>query len=91
MTVVHVTPSTMLRMRGGLGPLTGLGLDGVMTWTLAGTPDGGTSVTLDYIVSGYSPRGFDGLSRAVDGVLAEQVNRLQMYVQTGAPVARATE
>jgi uncharacterized protein YndB with AHSA1/START domain len=90
MRVVHITPVTMVRMRGGLGPLTGMGLDGVLTWTLVGTVDGGTDVTLDYIVSGYSPRGFDGLSKAVDGVLAEQVNRLQMFLQTGSPTATAT-
>jgi uncharacterized protein YndB with AHSA1/START domain len=90
MRVVHIAPMSTMRLRGGLGPLTGLGLDGVMTWTLAGTPDGGTSVTLDYIVSGYSQRGFDGLSKAVDGVLAEAVNRLQMFVQTGSAEAQAT-
>ena len=90
MRIVHITPMTMVRMRGGLGPLTGLGLHGVMTWTLTEMPGGHTTVTLDYIVGGYSERGFAGLSKAVDGVLAEAVNRLQMYVQTGSAEATAT-
>lgn len=90
MIVVHAKPGKMLRLRGGLGPLQEMGVTGAMTWTLTATIDGGTVLTLNYAVGGYSPNGFDGLARAVDGVLAEQVNRLQMFVQTGSPNATAT-
>ena len=91
MHVVLAMPQTKLRMRGGLGPLQEMGLEGAMTWTLTTTVGGGTQITLDYAVGGYSPRGFAGLAPAVDGVLMEQLNRLQMYMQTGSPVATATQ
>jgi hypothetical protein len=90
MTVVYAAPGKMLRLRGALGPLQSMGAEGAMTWTLTQTLDGGTAVTLDYAVGGYSPQGFDRWSKAVDGVLAEQLMRLQTYVQTGHPDAVAT-
>ena len=90
MTVIFAMPGKMLRLTGALGPLQALGVDGTMTWTLTASIDGGTVVTLDYAVGGYSPEGFTRWASAVDGVLAEQVGRLQMYVQTGSPNAVAT-
>lgn len=91
MRVVMVMPPAMLRLRGALGPLQAMGVEGALTWTLRGAVDGGTEVTLDYGVGGYAARPFPGLAQAVDGVLTEQVNRLQMFVQTGNPVATATQ
>jgi uncharacterized protein YndB with AHSA1/START domain len=91
MTVIYAVPNRTLRMSGGLGPLQSMGVTGAMTWTLAGTADGSTNVTLDYAVGGYSPNGFETWSKAVDGMLAEQFNRFQLYMQTGHPDARATQ
>ena len=91
MRVVYVVPGKVLKMEGGLGPLQDMGVAGVMSFTLTATIDGGTAVTLNYAVGGYSARGFDGLAKAVDGVLAEQMNRMQLFIQTGSPIARATQ
>lgn len=91
MTVVYVAPQQTLRLRGGLGPLQEMGVDGALTWTVKPAGDGETELRLDYAVGGYSPNGFDGLSRAVDGVLMEQMNRLQLFLLTGHPDARATQ
>lgn len=90
MTVVFAAPGKTLRLTGALGPLQALGVAGTMTWTLTPSVDGGTVVTLDYAVGGYSPDGFTRWASAVDGVLAEQMGRLQLYVQTGSPTAVAT-
>jgi len=80
MTVVWVAPGKVLRLRGGLGPLGGLAVEGVMTWTLK-SEGGGTDIALSYAVSGMSPQGFDSLAKAVDQVLAEQLERLKKLLE----------
>jgi uncharacterized protein YndB with AHSA1/START domain len=82
MTVVYMAPGKVLRLRGALGPLQSLAVDGVMTWTLKSLA-GGSDIVLSYAVSGYSAQGFDSLSKAVDQVLAEQVASLAKLTQTG--------
>lgn len=71
MTVVMVDPGKSLTFQGGLGPLMRMGVAGAMTVTFE--PKGtGTHITLTYAVGGYDPGNFSGLSKGVDGVLAEQ-------------------
>jgi uncharacterized protein YndB with AHSA1/START domain len=84
LTVVYVKPGEMLRLNGALGPFQSFAVDGVLTWTLK---DGGagTDLTLTYLVGGYMKGGFDGISKAADGVLGEQAIRLQHFVETGSP------
>jgi hypothetical protein len=77
--VVYVAPGKVLRMRGALGPLQGMGVDGAMTWS-AKASAGGTDVTLSYAVGGYAKDGFDALSKGVDQVLAEQLERLKKII-----------
>jgi hypothetical protein len=52
--VVFVDPGKTLRMRGGLGPLQGLGVAGAMTFTIAAT-ESGSELTYRYVVGGYGP------------------------------------
>jgi Polyketide cyclase / dehydrase and lipid transport len=80
MTVSYLVPGKVLRMRGALGPLGSMAVDGVMTWTLKNV-GGGTDISLSYAVSGSSPQGFDSLSKGVDGVLAEAVGRLKKSLE----------
>jgi len=87
LTVVYAAPGKALRLRGALGPLQAMGVEGSMTITVKGD-SGGTVLTLDYAVGGYSKDGFETLSKAVDGVLGQQVARLQRLVETGAAAAR---
>jgi len=74
--VVFVSPGKTLRLRGALGPLQGLAVDGAMTWSVKGGTDG-ADISMTYAVGGYNKDGFDELSKAVDHVLAEQLERLR--------------
>lgn len=86
MTVSFVNPGVMLRMTGGLGPLGLMGVAGNMTFEFDPVDDG-TRVTLRYVVGGYQPGGLDSLADAVDGVLAEALERLGNFVERGDPLA----
>lgn len=81
MTVSYVAPGKVLRLRGALGPLGALPVEGVMTWTLK-SAGGGTDIALSYAISGTSVQGFDSLSKAVDGVLAETVASLKKLLES---------
>lgn len=76
MTVVFVDPGKTLRLTGGLGPLQGMGLDGVMEWRLAPAEEGGTRIVLSYRAGGYTPDDLGAFAPAVDGVQREQLQRL---------------
>lgn len=79
MHVVYVAPGKVLRLRGALGPLQGLGVEGAMTWSVKpGTS--GTDITISYAAGGYVKDGFDGLSKGVDHVLGEQLERLRKLI-----------
>jgi uncharacterized protein YndB with AHSA1/START domain len=54
MQVVFADPPRLLRMMGGLGPLQGMGLYGVLEWRVAAV-GGGTRITLWYRAGGYAP------------------------------------
>jgi len=84
LVVANVIPGKLLRLRGALGPLQGMAVDGAMTFALHAASSG-TELTLTYAVGGYSKGGFGELSGAVDSVLAEQTARLKRLVETGSP------
>jgi uncharacterized protein YndB with AHSA1/START domain len=77
--VVYLSPGKTLRLRGALGPFQGLGVDGVMTWSVKGAA-GGTDVSLTYAVGGYFNGGFDKPSKMTDEMLGEQIERLKRAV-----------
>ncbi len=81
-----VMPNQAFRMSGGLGPLQAHALAGSMTWTFTATADG-TKVQLTYGVGGYMQGGVDKMAAPVNGVLAEQIGRYKLLVDTGKPVA----
>jgi uncharacterized protein YndB with AHSA1/START domain len=87
MEVVYADPGKTLRLRGGLGPLQGMGVTGAMTFELQASDDG-TQITLSYAVGGYTPGegGLAGLAGPVDGVVGGQLAHLAQYVDpTDAP------
>lgn len=86
MTVTMINPGKLLRLTGGLGPIGLMGADGNMVFSLVDDGDN-TQLTLEYRVGGYHPDGLDAIAPAVDGVLAEQVQRLVNLVESGAPDA----
>lgn len=77
--VLYVAPGKALRLRGALGPFQGLALDGVMTWTLKSVASG-TDISVSYAIGGYAKDGFEGASKAVDQVLAEQIEGLRKLI-----------
>lgn len=77
--VVFVQPGTLLRMSGGLGPLQGLGVHGILEFRL--TPaqrDGrdGTRIVLHYRAGGYGPEDLGAFAPIVDTVQAQQLGGL---------------
>lgn len=84
MTVTHVMAPRTLVMNGGLGPLGTMGVAGAMEWSLT-LRNGRTSLQMTYNVGGYAPGGLEALAPLVDAVLASQVKRLAMFVETGRP------
>ncbi len=87
MTVIFASPGKLLRMTGGLGPLQGSGLSGVLTLSLDSL-DQKTKLELVYSVGGFFQGGPQGISGPVDKVLLEQITRLKTYVETGRPTSQ---
>jgi uncharacterized protein YndB with AHSA1/START domain len=79
MRVVYVAPGKVLRLRGALGPLQGLGVEGAMTLSVKAAASG-TDITISYAAGGYAKDGLDGLSKVVDHVLGEQLERLRKLI-----------
>jgi uncharacterized protein YndB with AHSA1/START domain len=83
MLVVMAAPDKEIVMRGAMGPLQKLGVDGALTFSVA-LAGNGTTVTLTYAIGGYVPGGFAEWSKAVDAMLAETVSRVKQYAETGS-------
>lgn len=84
MRVIHAVPGQLLRMRGSLGPLQSEALTGVLTIELeevqlSGLPsrdiETGVTISWSYIVGGYARFPLAEIAPAVDGVMAEQMQR----------------
>lgn len=80
MRIVALIPGKLLRLRGSLGPLQDMGVDGTLSFTLTSRSNG-TDITVDYAVGGYGKDGFGELSRAVDQVLGEQLFSLRKLIE----------
>jgi hypothetical protein len=75
-------------MTGALGPMQGSGLAGSMSWQLTplkvnAAEKNQTKLTMSYSVGGYMQGGFDKMAPAVNGMLAEQIGRLEKLANTG--------
>jgi hypothetical protein len=74
--VINVGNGELLRFEAPLGPLQGLGVSAVLTFTLAdGSTKERTAITADFHVTGSSLSGLDKLAPLIDQVLSEQVKR----------------
>jgi hypothetical protein len=72
--VIYLVRNQAVRFNAPLGPLQGLGVNAVLTFTLVdGSAAGRTAITADMIVVGSSLSGLDKLAPIVDQVLTEQV------------------
>jgi hypothetical protein len=80
MQVAFVDPGRLLRMTGGLGPLQGMGLHGVLEFRL--TPnERGTAIVMWYRAGGYTPDDLSQFATAVDRVQAEQLEGLAQHLR----------
>jgi hypothetical protein len=79
MRVVFLMPGKILRLRGPLGPLQGMGVDGALTFTLKSAANG-TDIAVSYAAGGYAKDGFDEMAKAVDHVLGEQMELLKKLI-----------
>lgn len=76
MTVSNINPEISIQMTGGLGPLQSLAVNGHMLWKFESTEDGNTTLTLTYRVTGFINQNTEDWSKAVNGVLQQQVDSL---------------
>ena len=82
--VIMLRKDTVVRLQSSLGPLQDLGVNGILTFTMA--PRGeGTILKLTYRVNGGPNSGLDKWAGPVNGVLAEQLHRLASYAEKGTP------
>ena len=81
MQVAFVDPGRLLRLTGGLGPLQGMGLHGVLEFRLAPAASGGTKITLFYRAGGYTPDDLAAFAPAVDQVQALQLGGLAAHLR----------
>ncbi len=79
--MVRAVPGETLVLRGALGPLQTLGVEGAMEWSIKPSA-GGSDVVLTFTVGGYAPGGLDKLAAPVDAVLGEQLARFKTFVET---------
>ncbi|MBD0428096.1 ATPase [Aquisalinus flavus] len=82
--VAALIPGNQLTLRGALGPLQTYGVDGALTFLIVGQGDGTSDVMVTYNVGGYLD-GMDQWAGPVDGVIAEQAERLARLINTGSP------
>lgn len=80
--VVAAVPGQTLRLAGAFGPLQQMGVSAALTFAIEETPDG-ARITADYEVVGRPDQDLAALAPIVDRVLAEQMGRLERYLQTG--------
>lgn len=80
LTVTFVEPGKLMRMVGGLGPLQGMGLHGVLEWRIVATGESATRITLWYRAGGYAPDDLSKLAPVVDRVQAAQLGALADFL-----------
>ena len=89
--VVNSLPETAIRLVGALGPLQSEPVRGVLTIALT-KMEKGTRIVWEYNVAGPMRYEMDMISKAVDGVMTEQLNGLaKLLGRVDMPKASASE
>lgn len=84
--VIKVEPNRLIRFSGGLGPLQGEGLSGVMDWQLEAVSNTTSMLTLSYRVGGYSPNDLSQWATPVANVLQQQMDAMKTFVEANAEI-----
>ena len=82
--VVQAFPEKALRLTGGLGPLQSEPVNGVLTIVLSEV-DEGTRIVWEYNVGGSMRYEIDEISKAVDGVMSQQLAGLSKLLGRVGP------
>ena len=80
--VLYAGRDKVVRFEGGLGPLQGMAVAAVMTWSIAAV-EGKTTLTVTDVVRG-ADAGLDKLAPVVDQVLGEGFTRLVEFAGKGS-------
>ncbi|HET9033751.1 MAG TPA: hypothetical protein VFN25_12700 [Dokdonella sp.] len=88
--VILALNDRLLRLNTALGPLQEVALNGILTFKLDPSDNDTTMLEVSYRANGSSMSYLDQFAPAVDGVLAEQIDRLLRYIDTGDPQADET-
>lgn len=83
--VIFIQPSQRLRLASALGPLQSEAVTGVLTFAIAATDAGHSKLTVSYVVGGYFRRDPAALAKAVDSVLADQLDRWRAASEGALP------
>jgi hypothetical protein len=82
--VIVLIPDSQVRMVGAFGPLQSSGLVGTLSFKIS-EAGSGSKIELTYNVGGYMHGAFENIAPTVDEVLADQLNRLKIFAETGKP------
>lgn len=85
MKVIYVDPGREMRLGGALGPLQTMALRGLLTMRFTPLENGKTRIEQIYKIRGVTEQGFDNLSKIVDKVQTDQMQRLENYINHGQP------
>lgn len=80
MTVIYSAPGKEIRLIGGIGPLQGMAVNGVMTLEME-PGEGGTKLTVVYTVGWYSTKSLGSIAPMVDRVVGEQFAALKAFAE----------
>jgi uncharacterized protein YndB with AHSA1/START domain len=85
--IMYIKPFEVIRFDGTLGPMVDMPVQGRMSWAITPAVDAtsgvadGSSINFTYHVHGYMEGGFAGLAPVVDGVIGQQLQRLQVLLE----------
>jgi len=80
--IIYFSPGKELRFDGALGPLQTMAAQGRMVWKIEDNGSGNT-ITFTYKVFGHPEGGLGAIAPAVDGVIGEQLSRLEKRLGSG--------
>lgn len=83
MRVLYVSQERILRMSGGLGPLQGEAVTGVLTMSIEPVGEG-ARISWEYVVGGYMRMPMAQMAPLVDNVVGEQLMRLSTRLAKGS-------
>jgi len=82
MHVVMVMPGELLRLKGALGPLQGMGLDGALEFRFKQADDAkSTEITMWFRNGGYTPDDLSKFVAVVDRVQKQQLGGLKTFLE----------